>query len=85
MAAISFLSLFSPHFFFPPAFTAERRGQSSTSPSPPPSSSSSTAACLPGRAVRWRERLSFRSECVTAVRSGTSRWAPASALMLSGS
>lgn len=91
MAAISFLSLLSPPpLFFPLAFTSRKEGPvlhlTITSPPPPTTTTTllpSTAACLPGCAVRWRELVPVWSECVNAVRSGTSHSAPASALMLS--
>lgn len=64
--------------FFSSCFNSREEGPvlhlTITPPSPP--------ACLPGCAVRWRELLSFWSECVNAMRSGTSHSAPASALML---
>lgn len=58
---------FLPTFFFSSCFYSRKEGPvlHLTTPDPP------TAACLPGRAVRWRERLSLWSECVTTVRSGT--------------
>lgn len=74
---LSYSFFFSPTFF--PLLLQQKGGASPPPHHHPPS----TPAHLPRCAVRWRELLSLWSDCVNAVRSGTSHSALAPALMLS--